>query len=286
MKLMRHTGYVLLLLLTGFLSNGQTPVTDEKTKTDQIAIGFKISANYNTGLNYYGRVDSLRSSGFFPLAELWFNEKFYINAAPVFVNNAVESFKYSGVTTSAGYMFNANNKWIGNVYVIKPFYLESSDLVQSVLKAQTGMTFSWLNKIINVTGGGDIKFSDKADYGVTAGLDHIIRHQFNDKTVLVIDPSAYINAGTQQFTRSYLKQAKGFLFFPGTQQLTTESAQEFNILSYELSMPVILAIKKFQLLFTPAYVIPQNLLTVEGRPDLTEHGEKMFYAQLGAKIVF
>jgi hypothetical protein len=92
--------------------------------------------------------------------------------------------------------------------------------------------------------------------------------------------------GTQQFTKSYLKRTTGFLFFPGSEQVVTESAQKFNILSYEFSAPVILAINKFQLSFTPAYVIPQNLLTVEGRPDLSEKGEKMFYATFGAKMSF
>jgi len=281
MKHLRHTGFVLLLLLIGYLSNGQSQPADEKKKTE-----FKISANYNTGLNYYGRVDSLRSSGFFPLAELWFNESFYINAAPVFVNNAAASFQYAGTITTAGYQFNSNNKWLGNIYLVKPFYQESSELVQSALKAQTGATLTWLNKIVNVTGGADAKFSDKTDYGVTAGLDHIFRYQINDKSVLVIDPSAYINAGTQQFTKSYFKRTSGFLFFPGSEQVVTESAQKFNILSYEFSAPVIFVTGKLQLLFTPAYVIPQNLLIVEGRPDLSEKGEKMFYATLGAKMSF
>src|SRR4030095_8586433 len=108
----------------------------------------------------------------------------------------------------------------------------------------------------------------------------------NDKTVLVIDPSAFINAGTQQFTKSYLKRTTGFLFFPGSAQVITESAQKFNILSYEFSAPMVLAMNKFQLLFTPAYVIPQNLLTIEGRSDLSEKGEKMFYATIGAKMSF
>jgi len=281
MKLMRHTGSVLLFMLIGYFLNAQTEQAAEKKKTE-----FKISANYNTGLNYYGRIDSLHSSGFFPLAELWFNESFYMNAAPVFVNNSAASFQYAGTITSAGYQFKSKNKWLGNIYVLKPFYRESSELVQSALKAQTGMTLTRLNKILNVTGGADVKFSDKTDYGVTGGLDHILRYQLNDKTVLVIDPSAYINAGTQQFTKSYLKRTTGFLFFPGSEQVVTESAQKFTILSYEFSAPVILAINKFQLLFTPAYVIPQNLLTVEGRPDLSEKGEKIFYATFGAKMSF
>jgi hypothetical protein len=278
---MKHTGFVLLLMLIGCLSNAQSSSADEKTRTE-----FKISANYNTGLNYYGRLDSLHSSGFFPLAELWFNQSFYVNAAPVFVNNSVAAFQYAGTITTAGYQFNSNNKCLGNIYFIKPFYTESSRLVQSALKAQTGMTLTWLNKVLNVTGGADVKFSDKTDYGVTAGLDHIIRHQINDKTVLVVDPSAFINAGTQQFTKSYMKKNSDFLFFPGSEQLVTESAEKFNVLSYEFSTPVILVISKFQLLFTPAYVIPQNLVTVQGRPDLSEFGEKMFYATLGAKMSF
>jgi len=281
MKIMRHTGSVLLFMLTGYFLNAQTEQAADKKKTE-----FKISANYNTGLNYYGRVDSLHSSGFFPLAELWFNESFYINAAPVFVNNAAASFQYAGTITSLGYQFKSNDKWLGNIYLVKPFYQESSKLVQSALKAQTGMTLTWLNKGLNVTGGADAKFSDKTDFGVTAGLDHIFRYQINDKSVLVIDPSAYINAGTQQFTNSYLKRTSGFLFFPGNEQVVTESAQKFNILSYEISAPVIFATGKLQLLFTPAYVIPQNLLIVEGRPDLSEKGEKMFYATIGAKMSF
>ena len=277
---MRHIGIVLLFMLSVCGVHGQTD-TSETTKTE-----FKISANYNTGLNYYGRIDSLHSSGFFPLAELWFNDKFYINAAPVFVNNAAVSFQYAGTVASAGYQFKSDDKVLGNFYVVKPFYQESAELVQSALKAQAGMTITLLNKVVNITGGGDVKFSDKTDFGLTAGLDHIFRHQVNDKSVLVIDPSVYINAGTQQFTKSYLKKTSGFIFFPGNEQVVTESAQKFNILSYEFSMLMIYATGKFQLLFTPAYVMPQNLIVVEGRPDLSERGENLFYATFGAKMSF
>ena len=40
------------------------------------------------------------------------------------------------------------------------------------------------------------------------------------------------------------------------------------------------------MLANPAYVIPQNLVKVEGRPDLTERGKEMFYVTAGAKINF
>ena len=62
-----------------------------------------------------------------------------------------------------------------HIYFVKPIYKDNSQLVQSALKAQAAANFTWLNKIINITGGADVKFSGNTDYGVTAGLDHIFR---------------------------------------------------------------------------------------------------------------
>jgi hypothetical protein len=282
MKTMRQKGFLLSLgLLNCLLSWAQSTETGQKEQTQ-----FKIGVNYNSNLNYYGRTDSLRSSGFFPLAELWFNESFYFNAAPIFVSNKVSTFEYGGTIASAGYQFNSENKWLGNIYLLKPFYKENSELVQSTLKAQTGMTLTWLNKAINLTTGGDVKFSDKTDFGFMAGVDHIFRLQLDDKSVLVIDPSATLNASTQQFTRSYLKKTVGSFLFPGNEQIVNKSAQRFNILSYEFSIPVVYGKGKFQLLITPVYVIPQNLITIENRPDLSERGKEMFYATIGVKLIF
>jgi len=267
-----------LFLFSSVVASAQTDSTSEEDKPQ-----FKIGVFYNTALNYYGRTDSLKSSGFFPIAELWFNKNFYISAAPVFVNNAVSSFDYAGTVATAGFQFNESNKWFGNFYFVKPFYESGSQLVQSALKAQGAMSLTWMSKAINITGGGDIKLSDKIDYGLTAGVDHIFRHQFADNSVLVVDPSAYLYAGTQQFTNTYYKKSN-FLLFPGVEQSVSEEVKSFNVLSYEFSAPIIFAKGKFQLLFTPAWVIPQNLITVQGRPDLSERGKEMFYATIGAKL--
>jgi hypothetical protein len=43
---------------------------------------------------------------------------------------------------------------------------------------------------------------------------------------------------------------------------------------------------KWMGLFTPSYILPQNLVTVAGRPDLSEKGENMFYATLALKYTF
>ena len=269
----------LLILFLSVNAKAQTDSTEKKDKSQ-----FKFGVYYNSNLNYYGRTDSLRSSGLFPVAEFWFDSHFYITAAPIFAINSASGFQYAGSVATAGARFGKEKKYSSNIYFVKPIYKDNSQLVQSALKAQAVGTYTWLNKFINVTIGGDLKLSDNLDYGAAAGLDHIFRFQLTDKSVLVIDPSAYVNAGTQQFTKTSYKQS-GFLFFPGVQQQVTEEVSKFNILSYEFSVPIVFAKGKLQLIANPAYVIPQNLITVANRPDLSERGKNLFYATIGAKII-
>lgn len=269
--------YILILLCCISVAHAQSDSAASK-------FGFKFGAYYNSNLNYYGRTDSLTSSGIFPMAEIWFNNKFYINAAPVFTHNNVAGFQYAGTVATAGYIYN-NGKSAGHIYVMKPIYKDNTQLVQSALKAQAAMSFTWLNKIINLTGGADIKFSDNADYGMTAGADHIFRKKLPGNAALIIDPSVYLYAGTQQFSQTY-REKTGLPILPGPDRVTTKNVKAFNILSYEFSAPIIYNRGKWMLLATPAYVIPQNLIIVENRSDLSEKGKNLFYITLGSKISF
>lgn len=257
----------------------------QSDSTQKQKVKFKLGINYNSGLNYYGRTDSLKSDAVFPSAELWFTKDVYISASPVFVNNAVQSFNYAGTVTSIGYL-HATDKWITNIYLLKPFYKQNSELVQSALKAQTGASVSRLNKILNLTVGGDLKYSDKIDFGATAGVDHLVKKQLKDKSVLVIDPSFYTYAGTQNFTNTYYKRKNGFLLFPGNTEEVSESVTQFKVLAYEFSIPVVYVKGKWMALITPSYILPQNLITVAGRPDLSERGDNMFYATAALKYSF
>src|SRR3569833_1319648 len=169
--------FVLLFSIAGLLVNAQ-----DSTQTKP---QFKFGINYNSNLNYYGRTDSLKSTGVFPLAELWVTPKLYINVAPVFVNNTFQSFDYAGTVTTVGYQ-NLTEKWLTSIYALKPFYKANSQFVQSALKAQTGINISRINKIVNINLGGDVKFSDKIDFGATAGLDHIIKIENSIGSVWVI----------------------------------------------------------------------------------------------------
>src|ERR1043165_2700688 len=111
---MKKLFFRLIVIAVVFFSpaiHAQSDSTSEKDKAQ-----FKLGVFYNSHLNYYGRTDSLRSSGVFPLAELWFTKNFYVNAAPVFVNNQAVNMQYAGTVATTGYQFNEPDKWSGNFY--------------------------------------------------------------------------------------------------------------------------------------------------------------------------
>lgn len=274
MRTIRNTTLASVLFCASLISRAQSDST--------VKFSFKIGTYYNSYLNYYGRTDSLRSSGFFPMAEIWLKKKFYINAAPIFTNNNITGLQYAGTVAAAGYL-NNNGKASTHIYLVKPIYKDNSQLVQSALKAQLAASFTKLNKIINFTAGADVKFSGSVDYGANIGLDHIFKKQFPGNFVLVVDPSVYAYAGTQRFTQTRYEK-NGFLIFPGTEEEITEEVKKFTLLSYEASIPVIVAKGKWMLLATPSFVIPQHLVTIADRPDLSESGKAMFYITAGVKL--
>ncbi len=261
-------------------TKAQTDSADTKSKSQ-----FKISVNYNSHLNYYGRTDSLKSTGFFPVAEFWITPKFYLTAAPVFVNNALQSFGYAGTIATAGFL-QSTEKWITNIYVTKPIYREQARLVQSALKAQSGISVSRLSKKLNLTLGADVKLSDQVDYGATAGLDHLVRIENKKGEIFIINPSVYVFGGTQNFSNTYNKKQQGLLPFQNTTQQVTEEGQRFVVLAFEVSLPLIFAKGKWMVLLTPSYILPQNLVSIPGRPEASEQGSNLFYATAGLKYSF
>lgn len=274
-----NTIVLILLICLPPLLQAQDSASKKEPKA-----GFRLGTYYTSSLHYYGRTDSLRSSGFFPLGECWIGKHFYLTAAPVFVINRFAGFDYAGTVTTAGMRFYKEKKYMANIYLVRPVYESNSQLVQSALQWQGAASYTWLNKWINFTAGADIKISGQTDFGATAAIDHLFRKEWKG-LVVVVDPSATVNAGSQRFTKTSYER-NGFLIFPGTLQAVNSDVKAFNILSYELAVPVVLVKKKWQLLLNPAFVSPQNLVKVEGRPDLTERGKDMFYVTTGLKYSF
>jgi len=275
---------VTILIVTLFLLNGQATLAqtmDAPNIKDSLTVGershFIIGATYNSTMNYYGRVDSLKSSGIYPFVGFSLKNGLYGNATFVFIRNALQS-QYAATLLEGGYNYTGKNgHWAGNLSASRYFYQENIDLVQSAVKENLSASLSYLNKVININLGADIKFSNKADPGIQAGLDHIIRipHVFGDD-VLVLDPSAWLYAGTQNFSRTWYEK-KNLLLLPIGEEQVTENSRKFNVLAYEISMPLVYAYKKFNLILSPAYILPQHILSVPGQPALSENAAELFY---------
>ncbi len=268
---MKYFCLVTISFCVAISLKAQTPDTSVDARAEFIA-----GATYNSALNYYGRTDTLESKGLYPFMKISFKSGLYFNTSFIFINNKI-STEYAATIAEAGYQFKNNmGDWSGNLFANTFFYRNNSSLVQSVVKGTAGINVSNINKIANVNFGGNVKLSDDLDYGASIGLDHPLRIENIGKGVIVLDPSAYVYAGTQNFTKTYY-QRKNILFLPVGEEQVSISSKKFNVLSYEFLTPVIYALGKMNLILTPSYVLPQNLIVVDGRPDLSEKGKGLFY---------
>jgi hypothetical protein len=266
----------ILTILVIFVSTATFAQTDSSAH-------FIVAATYNSGMNYYGRVDSLHSKGFYPSVGLSLKNGLYATSTFVFIQNNISN-EYAATLIEGGYNFsNKKNTWAGSLSAAKYFYKADVSLVQSAVKELVSGSLTHLDKVVNLTIGANVKFSGYTDIGVQAGLDHIIRFANVLGGVIVLDPGVNAFGGTQNFTKTAYQQ-KNFLLFPVAEEQVTTSTRKFNVLSYELNMPVVYACKKLNLILTPAYVLPQHLITVTGQPALSERGTNLFYATATVKL--
>jgi hypothetical protein len=264
------------ILFAAILSMPVIATAQDSTTVEKKEV-FSGSINYQSKLHYFGRTDSLKSSGLFPLLGYEFKNGLYAQGSAVFVQTKPTPLTYTGASVEVGYKFPESDHFEGNVFATKFFYNKESVLVQSALKAQTGVNLTYKTKIVNINGDADLKFSDKTDVGVTAGLDHLFIYKFeNTKLALAFMPSATLYAGTQNFSNIYIKKTN-VLGVPVTQQ-TTEKVQQFNILAYEFSVPVVLVVGKLNAFVIPSYVMPKNLVSTT---SFKEKGENMLYVTAG-----
>jgi hypothetical protein len=122
---------------------------------------FTSGVTYQSRLHYFGRTDSLKSSGIFPSIGYELKQGLYANANFIFVNNPAASTDYAGTVVEGGYRFPQSRNFSGNMYYTHFLYDDNSQLVQSALKGQAGINLTWNNKILNINGGADAKFSNK-----------------------------------------------------------------------------------------------------------------------------
>lgn len=255
-------------------------VSAKKEKTT-----FTTALDFYSNLHYFGRTDILRSTAWVPNVFLQFGNGIFLNSSLIFVNSSGQALKYTAATLGGGYKWGNPAKvhtLTGSVYAAKFFY-SNSLLVQSSQEGQAGIALSYRNKIANINGGSSIAFGDQTDFFTIIGLDHLFKYNSkNGKNIFAFIPTFNVNAGTQNFTNTYYKRGS----IPFTDTLVTETSKRFNVLSLELNVPLVYIHNKFAFTLTPGVVFPQNVIKVEGRPDLSENASTLGYANFGVSYTF
>jgi len=273
---------LLALLVLPALGMGQSATDTSQVKKDS-SIAKKKSVFAATmlsqnRLHYFGRTDSLNSGGLLAQAGYQLKWGLYVQGTAVFIDNSVQTMQYTGSLLEGGYRYKSKH-FSGNVFFIQFLYRDNSILLQSAIKQQTGINFSYTNKIFNLTLGGDLKFSNRTDAGATAGLDHLFIFKGKHKNAFAFDPAFYAYAGTQNFVTSYTEEKRGLLGFPIGSTTVSQQVSNFNLLAYEVNMPIVYVYHHFNVSVTPAYIMPQNVL--EG-----EKAGNLFYLTFGLGVRF
>ena len=294
--------FFLFFLFLNNLSFGQTKKAKESESY------FKASASYLSNAVYNGRQDSLVTPYITPSLGYYDKTGFYISGYVSYLSNASGN-RIDLFALDAGYDFNVNDKLSGSVYAEKSFYNQASTAIQSDIKGSIGGNLSYDLGLLQITGGSDILFAQKADISANIGL----AHAFNigeEGSLFSITPSVITNLSTLHFYEGYTNRKAGKKanqVIPNLQSIeitTTVLNNKFTLLDYELSIPMAYDGKKVGFYITPTYAVPQNPIyttttttiklrngtqtsqTVDSTPQEEKHLQNNFYVELGCYIKF
>jgi hypothetical protein len=297
-----------LLLFSADSAFAQTTTTEDpedlldkletQLKQDKKA-SFKIGVNYLSNNVFMGRADTVRAPTILPEMKYIFKNGIYLAATANYIPNRVTN-KLDGGSAVLGYDFDITDDFTGGVSFTKLFYTANSTQIGSAINSTVNANLSYnIADVITPIVSVDYNFL-KQDFGhdifINAGVSHdfTIDGVFGDKDLLIISPSANLNAGTQNFYDAYfvlkkykltkklleLEQDAESLIIKREDQLS-----KFKLLDYEFSVPVEYKLGVLILNFTPTYAVAQNKLPPRVTKGMVQ-GSGIFYFEVGAALKF
>ena len=297
-----------LLLLSAGSAFAQTTTTEDpedlldkletQLKQDKKA-SFKIGVNYMSNNVFMGRADTVRTPTILPEMKYIFKNGIYLAATADYIPNRVTN-KLDGGSAAFGYDFDITDNFSGGLSFTKLFYNGNSTQIGSSINSTVNANLSYnIADVITPTVSADYNFL-KQDFGhdifLNAGLSHdfAIDGIFGDKDLLIISPSANVNAGTQNFYDAYFVLKKYKLTKKPSQLLkaaesliVTREGQlsKYKLLDYELSAPVEYKAGVLILSFTPTYAVAENKLPPRVTKGMVP-GSGIFFFEAGLALKF
>lgn len=258
------------LVFYAICSFGQGNQIANGNENDEQKPSLKFGVNYLNNTVFMGRSDTTRTPVITPAIRYTFESGIYVSGSLDYLLNS-KTAKFTSGDLSAGYDFDLTDNLDGTVSFTKSFYNPRSTQIASSQSAtiNAGLNYD-LNDIITPSISADYGFNKqgfKNDIFLSAGLTHafMITNFFNADDLLIISPTATMNAGTQNFYDSYLVNKKTKNKAVNTVQdklnaVQRKDLEKFSVLDYEFSVPFEYKIKHFIFTFTPTYAVAQNKL--------------------------
>ena len=231
---------------------------------------FKIGDNYLSNAVYSGRKDSSRVSYCRPSVGYYNKSGLFVSTEISLLSNSPAAGQVDEVAIETGYNFE-HKKLEGGLYGSKYFFSNGSYAVASELVGELGGYLTYDPGFLKLGTGTDLLFSSGTDITVNANISHSFEMSVvNDN--LTIAPALLVNAGTQTFYRDYYKNRK-FSFAAGNgkskghhinnvinggQVISFSSNNHFEILDYEMSLPIQFETQRLRIYATPQLALPVN----------------------------
>ena len=241
-----------------------------------------VNTTYNSDIVFLGRKSSSRA----PYISV---QTGYYHKSGLYINGSVSYLAASGekridlFTSSAGYDYY-QNKFSSGISGASYFFNNKSYTAKSALTGSLNAYAGYDFDILEVYLDGTAYFSNNTDFVLGLTIGHPF---FAADGNLKIIPSVYLNAGTQNYYGDYDNNSRfgrhmlngGVLQSQGTGMM---GYGKFNMLDYEIGVPVSYTLNKFRFSFYPVYAIPVNAASITNNQDTyREDLNNSFFWSLG-----
>lgn len=301
--------FIIICFLVGYNLNGQNKENSKKF-IDSNKSYFSISTNYNNDAVFMGRKDSVAAPYLFTTLSYQNKNGIYASGSFSYLTKS-DSDKIDLYLLSAGYNFY-NNNWFGDISVSSYFFSDNSYNVASQINADLTALLQYEFKFIHLGLNTVIYFSDNnSDFFLSPQLsyDFISKNRkFQFSPVFSMDFGSQ-NFYQEYYTYSYIRKNKGsgsgsgndgsgtgFGSGSGGSSGTTEEvvtnvvlteSEKFNLMNYEISLPIWYSENSFTISFIPTFSFPQNGATIVIDESIDkEELDNTFYWLIGFKYKF
>jgi hypothetical protein len=277
----------------GKIAKQDTLKPDDKSK--DASSSFKFGVNYLSNNVFMGRTDTTRTPIILPQVKYTFKNGIYVSGVlDIIPNNKTK--KLDGGDLAAGYDFDITPDFTGGVSFTKLFYSSTSTQISAAIRSTINANLIYdFGNVVSASVSADYNIDKqgiKNDIFLNAGLSHdfIIIGVFGKTDFLLISPTAALNSGSQNFYDSYLvqrtfKRAKLNALETTLINQYTSQLSKFELLDYELSVPIEYKSGHFIFQLIPTYAIVENQLPKQIAATFSSQSS-VFYFQAGITLKF